>query len=86
MYSKKYRITSVEEIDGYNFMHDGMEGKICYPAYLKVGERGWFLYDTEDWCNPVHRIHTSPIEDVKYTDNQIIVKTENTVYTFTVEE
>ena len=84
MYNKKYRIERVEELGKHNPLHKEMEGKICYPAYFNVGERGWFLYDTEDWYNPVHRLHTSTVENVEYIDDRVIVTTRNTKYIFKV--
>lgn len=81
MYSKKYRIVGIEE-NVPNPTHEDMKGKICYLAYLNVSERGWFLLETDEWFNPVHRIHTSEIKDVEYTNDCVIVTTENTKYTF----
>ena len=84
MYNKKYRCTNIEELNNRsNPLHDAVIGSECYLAYLNVGERGWFLYDAHDWYgNSVHRIHTSEIKDVEYTDNQVIVTTLNTKYVF----
>ena len=83
MYSNKHRFEKIEELNGHNPIYDGMEGRVCYPAYLKVGERGWLLYENEvdDWL-PVmipHRLHTSVIKNVIYNDDSIIVATENTI-------
>ena len=82
MYNKKYCLDKVEELGRYNPIHEQMEGKLCYLAYFNVGERGWFLYDTDDWYNPVHRLHTSTVKNVEYSDNQVVVTTHNTKYTF----
>lgn len=89
MYDKKYRVTKIEEFGKHNYIYDGVEGNICYLAYLKVGERGWFLhesymYDLLDWA-PVHRIHTSEIESVDYKeDGSVIVITQNTRFVFEI--
>ena len=84
MYNKKYRLEKIEEFGKHNIMYDGMIGKTCYLAYLNVGERGWFLYEDNDWIR-CHRIHTSVIKDVEYNHgNQIIVTTQNTKFTFVV--
>lgn len=84
MYNKKYRIEKIEEFRRHNDLYDGVEGRVCYLAYLNVGERGWFLYESNDWIG-CHRIHTSIIKDVEYTrGNQIIVTTQNTKFTFTL--
>lgn len=84
MYNKKYRLEKLEEFHKHNSIYDDMEGKVCYLAYLNVGERGWFLCE-EDECLYPHRIHTSVINSVDYPcDNQIIVTTENTKFTFTL--
>jgi hypothetical protein len=81
MYSKKYCCSKIERlIDFDNPIHDEVIGNVCYLAYLKVGERGWFLHDS-DWCY-ANRVHTSTIKDVEYTDNQVIVTTQNTKYVF----
>ena len=83
MYNTKYRLAEIEELNGHNSVHDEMKGNICYLAYLNHGERGWFLIDTGEKFNPVHRIHTSVVKDVKYTrGKQVIVTTKNTKYIF----
>ena len=85
MYNKKYRLIEIDRSDENKNVRDDMKNSICYLSYLKVGERGWFLYEADDPIVPVHRIHTSVIKDVQYTiSNQIIVVTENTKYVFEV--
>ena len=83
MYNKKYIIEKIEEYNGHNYIYDGIEGMVCYPAYFNVGERGWFLYieDTK-WYEYAHRIHTTEIKSVEYLDDGIIVETQNTKFTF----
>lgn len=84
MYSKKYIIKKIEELRRHNPLYDGIEGSTCYLAYLKVGERGWILYQKNDYDWP-HRIHTSVIQKVNYTrGNQVVVTTENAQFTFEV--
>ena len=83
MYNKKYRLDTIEEFNQHNPIYEDLEGSICYPAYLNIGERGYFLYEN-DWFGKAHRIHTSTIKDVVYTDNQIIVETQKTKFIFTV--
>lgn len=82
-YNKKYRVVSVKTAEPRE-VHNDVEGKICYPAYFKVGERGWFLCEMPDALFPtsVHRIHTSPVQKVDYANNKITVCTENTTYEF----
>ena len=82
MYNKKYRIEKIEEINRNSLVYDGVEGSIAYPAYFNIGERGWFLYIENGWREFAHRIHTSTIENVEYTDDVIIVTTKNTKLTF----
>lgn len=86
MYSKKYKLEKIEEFNEHNPIYDDIElGSICYLAYLKPGERGWFLWEDAYWYSRPHRIHTSVIKDVKYTrGNQVIVTTQNTRFVFTV--
>ena len=85
MYNRKYRLEKIEEFNGHNYIYDGVEGSVAYPAYLKKGERGWFLYIEDFLCREhAHRIHTSVIKDVEYIDDKIIVETENTKLTFVV--
>lgn len=45
-YDKKYILDKIEELGKHNPIYEGMEGKICYLAYLNVGERGWFCKRT----------------------------------------
>ena len=87
MFNKKYRIEKIEEFNHHNPIYEGVEGHIAYPAYLNVGERGWFLW-IEDWLFKefAHRIHTSIIESVEYIDDVIIVETQNTKFTFRLEK
>ena len=87
MYNKKYILEKIEEFNGYNPIYFGVEGRIAYPAYFNVGERGWFLFIEDCYGYELaHRIHTSIVQDVKYTrGNQIIVTTENTRFTFTAK-
>ena len=83
MHNKKYRLKSIAT-DNMTDLHKNILGKVCYIAYFKVGERGWFFCDTDE-TQPLHRIHTSCVKDVKYTrDNQVVVSTENTLYVFEV--
>ena len=85
MYNKKYRLEKIEEFNRHNPIYDDMEGRVWMPAYLNPGERGWVLYfrddDFESWP---HRLHTSVIKNVEYTQgNQVIVTTQNTRFIFT---
>ena len=86
MYNKKYVLEKIEEFNRHNYIYENVEGAICYPAYFNIGERGWFLYiENNGYHEYAHRIHTSVIKDVEYThDNQIIVTTQNTKFTFTM--
>ena len=81
MYSKKYIIKKIEELRRHNPLYDDVEGSICYLAYLKVGERGWFLHHKGEYDWP-HRIHTSIVQEVLHEGNQVTVMTENTRFTF----
>lgn len=82
MYSKKYRIVEIEEFNGHNPIYENAKGCVCYPAYLKVGERGWLLYEVQledEFMAYPHRLRTSVIKDVQSRrDNSIVVTTENT--------
>ena len=82
MYNKKYYLDKVEEFNEHNPIYEDIKGNVCYLAYLNVGERGWFLYEDNDWFDIVHRIHTSIIKDIEYVDNQVIVETQNTKLIF----
>lgn len=84
MYNKKYTLVKLEEFGKHNSLYDDILDHVCYLAYLNVGERGWFLHETGVWFDPPHRIHTSIIKDVEYTEDRVIVTTENTRFTFEV--
>ena len=87
MYSKKYILEKIEEFNKHNPIYDGIEGRIAYPAYFNVGERGWFLWIEDDWFRDfAHRIHTSVIEDVYYASDGIVVETQNTRFIFRLVE
>lgn len=87
MYSKKFRLTDIRRQSERNKgFYDSIKGNICYLGFFKIGERGWFLVDEMQGFEPVHRVHTSEVKDVKYEENgNIIVVTENTTYTFEIE-
>lgn len=81
MYSKKYRLINIEQFGRHNPIYDNKLGCICYPAYLRFGERGWLLceYRAEDeWMTYPHRLNTSIIQSVYYLDGRIEVVTEHT--------
>lgn len=84
-FNKKYRAVSVKAKEPRD-IHDEIRGKICYPAYFKVGECGWFLCNVFDVSFPthdtLHRMSTSTVKRVEYYDNGFTVYTENTVYEF----
>lgn len=83
MYNKKYIIEKIEEFNCHNPIYDGVEGRIAYPAYFNVGERGWFLWIEDGvFGDFAHRIYTSVIESVDYTDDEIVVITQNTKFVF----
>lgn len=86
MYNKKYRVEKIEQFGRFNFVYEDMEGCVAYIAYLNVGDRGWFLYEDAGWSNSPHRIHTSIVKEIEYTDNLVIVTTENTRLTFRLIE
>ena len=82
-HNKKYRLYEIEEFGKHNDIYDGAKGSICYIAYLNVGERGWFLYiENCGWYEYAHRIHTSTVKNIEYSDDFMIVTTQNTKLTF----
>lgn len=80
MYDKKYIVEKIEEFGEHNDLYNDIEGRVCYPAYFKVGERGWFLYEISVFM--AHRIHTSVVKNIEYINDLIIVATQNTKFTF----
>lgn len=82
---EKYRAIEVDS-KKRRYLHIAVEGSVCYLAYFKVGERGWFLYEDDDPFSPPHRIHTSEVQEVNLIiDNEdtiVEVITENTTYKF----
>ena len=82
MYSKKYILEQIEELNGYNPLYDDIYNAVCYLAYLNVGEQGWFLCETNDWLNDMQSIRTSVVQDVYYVEDCVFVETCNTRYTF----
>ena len=88
MYNKKYRLEKIEQLNHYNPIYEDVEGKIAYPAYFNVGERGWFLYieDNGFWGEYAHRIHTSVVKSIDYVGDEINVITQNTRFVFKLEK
>ena len=86
MYNKKYILEKIEEFNGHNEIYTDMQGSVCYLAYFNVGERGWFLQETD--FDLVHRICTSVVKSVTYYQNiefsfdYIVVETNNTKLIF----
>ena len=80
MFDKKYFIVSMES-DYINPLHIAVRDSVCcYPAYFKIGERGWFLIEDKDGFT--RKAHTSPVKRVVCEENRIIVQTVNTKYVF----
>lgn len=79
-YDRKYR-ASVESKEPRE-VHEEINGAICYPAYFKEGERGLFLFETNDIFTPIHRLQTSKVMRVEYFNNGLTIDTENTRYIF----
>jgi hypothetical protein len=90
-YDRKYICTSVQSTYD-NPLHDEVMGSVCYPAYIKKGERAWILYQYADEKYP-HRLHTSTVSDSfmeeildesgkVVTGYRLTVQTENTEYIF----
>ena len=87
MYDKKYCLEKIEEFNRHNYIYEDAEESVCYPAYFKVGDRGWFLIETnEHGFISAHRIHTTVVKSVEYVEDVIIVETQNTKFTFRVIE
>ena len=82
MHNIKYRCTDIESVTD-NPIHDKVRGNICYLAYLNEGERGWFLCESDNMFEPIHRIHTSTVREIQYArGGQVTVFTRNTKYVF----
>ena len=82
MHNKKYKLDSIKEFGWHNRLYDELTpDAVYYLAYLKPGERGWILWENDSFGMP-HRIHTSVIADVEYADRAVIVRTQNTMFTF----
>ena len=83
MFNYRYRLkeiiskTDVEAKDKEDFL-----GKICYPAYFKVGENGWFLCETDGCTYAPDRIRTSEVKNVGWDGTNFTVETVNTIYKF----
>lgn len=84
MYNKKYILEKIEEFGEHNYIYDDMKDCVCYLAYFNVGERGWFLQESENYFGFIstHRIQTSTVKNVEYFIDYIIVETNNTKLTF----
>ena len=85
MFNKKYRIKCIEELTISNPMNEQIRGKICYPAYFAVGERGMMLVDMEDapsfWS--IHHVFTTKVQKVTNTrDGGFAVTTKDSIYVF----
>lgn len=79
VYSKKYVIETIKECREHNPAYENLVGGYCFPAYLRVGDRGWILCVENDSLDLIpHRLHTSIIKSVICEKGIIIVESENT--------
>lgn len=64
-----------------NLLHEQILGRICELVSFRLNEYGYFKVEID---GEYHRIHTTPVKDVDATDfaNEVVVTTQNTVYTF----
>lgn len=70
-------------------LHNAIIGAVCYPAYVKEGERAWILVAFDE--GKPHRLHTSNVigtyfeeitSDEVVTGYRFTIETENTEYVF----
>jgi len=78
----KYIIqVNTKDNTAYNPIHEIVDKRPGVILEAEIGKRGWIAYKLEeDTIRPWHRLHTSNIEDITETDEQIVVTTENTIY------
>ena len=83
MLDTKYVIDKIDELSGRNCLHSEIEGKVCYPVYLNVGESGRLLVDYGTADQLLHIVRTAKVKDIEtLQDNGFSITTENTKYTF----
>lgn len=80
MENAEYLIVSVES-DTYNKWHKHVTGKRCAIESLELGEIAWFVVENLTLYEEFSRFHTSIVNSVCVEDEEIIIKTENSVYT-----
>lgn len=67
--------------DTYNKWHRLVTGKRCTIETLELGEAAWFMIEGISPYYEWTRFHTSIVNSVNVEDEEIIIKTENSVYT-----
>lgn len=78
MYDIKYKFVKVKW-NNENDITEKFDHIVCYPVYLRVGEKGVLMYDTryngfQTWILPI-------ITEVKYCrDNSIRIQTQDEEY------
>lgn len=83
MFNHRYRLEEIiSKIDVKAKDKEDFLGKICYPAYFKVGENGWFLCETDGCTYAPDRIRTSEVKNVEGSYDRFTVTTNNSRYTF----
>ena len=82
MFSSRYRLVSIISSKNESQKQEDFLGKICYPAYFKVGENGWFLCETDGCTYAPDRIRTSEVKNVGWDGTNFTVETVNTIYKF----
>lgn len=89
-FHRKFLCTDVKS-KYYNPLHEEVISSICYPAFVKPGERAWILF--EDGGKYPHRLHTSKVIGTRVSDildddgetvvsHRYIIETENSEYIF----
>lgn len=81
-YGNKYILMGLSS-EYENPLHNEIAGRICELIWFEPGMHGMFCVAEEDG---MHRIRTSLVKDVNSTDfeHDIIITTENSVYTFSM--
>ena len=83
MFNLRYKLVEITSTKDNQPKHEDFLGKICYPAYFKVGEEGWFLCETDGCTYAPDRIRTSEVKNVQFfRNNSFVVFTNNSKYVF----
>lgn len=81
MYDKRYILRYITEPPDESLYSD-IVGNVCYPAYFRVGEKGWFLMMNDVENDVPQRVCIPVVKSVQFAGDGFVVRTEGRRFSF----